>query len=94
MKKSDADLKTILDSSKSNKAAIKGSHDILINEVEKYIKSNNQSDFRVINSTIGQLKRLRHSADYDDKEFSYIQSRKSIELSTAIRQILKKHLNT
>jgi hypothetical protein len=93
MDKSDSDLKAIIDNSQSKKAAIKGSHDVLINEIEKHIKLNNTSDFRVINSTVGQLKRLRHSADYEDKAFLFNDSCNSIELSERIRLILKKYTN-
>lgn len=92
MGKSDSDLKFIIDQSKNKRAEIKGSHDILINEIQHYIKGNNSSDFRVINSNIMQLKRLRSSADYDDKAFLYSESLKSIELSDNLRPVLKRYL--
>ncbi len=92
MGKTDSDLKFIIDHSKNKRAERKGSHDILINEIQLYIKGNNSSDFRVINSNILQLKRLRSSADYDDKAFLYSESLKSIQLSDILRPVLKKYL--
>lgn len=92
MGKTDSDLKFIIDHSKYKRAEIKGSHDVLINEIQKFIKENNSSDFRVINSNIMQLKRLRSSADYDDKAFLYSESLNSIQLSNTLRSVLKKYL--
>lgn len=92
MGKTDSDLKFIIDHSKNKRAERKGSHDILINEIQLYIKGNNSSDFHVINSNIMQLKRLRSSADYDDKAFLYSESLNSIQLSNTLRPVLKKYL--
>lgn len=93
MGKTESDLKFIIDNSKDKKAERKGSHDVLINEIQKFIKENNLDDFRVINSNIMQLKRLRSSADYDDKVFLYNDSLKSIQLSDKLRPVLKKYLH-
>ncbi len=93
MGRSESDLKFIIDHSKDKKAEIKGSHDVLINEIQKFIKGNNLNDFRVINSNIMQLKKLRSTADYDDKAFLYNDSLKSIQLSDILRPILKKYLH-
>jgi hypothetical protein len=93
MGKTESDLKFIIDHSKNKKAEIKGSHDVLINEIQKFIKENNSNDFRVINSNIIQLKKLRISADYDDKAFLYDDSLKSIQLSDNLRPVLKKYLH-
>lgn len=90
MRKSEADLKTIIDKSQKDRVAEKGSHNVLINEVMKHIRSNNPDDSRVIHTSIGQLKRLRTSADYMDEEFSYEQSSKAIDLSDRIKPLLKK----
>jgi hypothetical protein len=62
-------------------------------EIQKFIKENNSNDFRVINSNIIQLKKLRISADYDDKAFLYDDSLKSIQLSDNLRPVLKKYLH-
>jgi len=91
MSKTESELKILIDSFKSNKAAEKGSHIVLINEIGKHIKLNNSDDFRVFNNNIGQLKKLRHSADYDEVGFSYNESQQSIELSKLIRPVLKKY---
>ncbi len=91
LNKTESDLKVIIQNSQSIRASQKGTHDILINEIEKYIKLNNPSDFRVINANIGQLKKLRHSADYSDSSFLYNDSLKAIELSGNIRPVLKKY---
>ena len=89
--KSGTDLNFIINKHKGNKAQIKGSHETLINEIQKYIKENNYDDFRVINKSIGQLRKLRISADYEDNSFLYNDSLKAIELSKRIRPILKKY---
>lgn len=89
--KTETDLRFIIASFKDNKAAEKGSHEVLINQIEKYIKTNNLEDHRVFNRYIGELKRLRHSADYEESSFDYSKSQKSIELSNLIRPVLKKY---
>jgi|LSQX01.2.fsa_nt_gb hypothetical protein len=43
------------------------------------------------NKSIGQLRKLRISADYEDNSFLYNDSLKAIELSKRIRPILKKY---
>ena len=45
MGKTKSDLKFIIDNSKGKKAEKKGSHDVLINEIQKFIKENNSNDF-------------------------------------------------
>ncbi|BBD44441.1 Hypothetical protein PEIBARAKI_4434 [Petrimonas sp. IBARAKI] len=93
MGKTESDLKFIIDNSKDKKAEKKGSHDVLINEIQKFIKENNSNDFRVINSNMIQLKKLRSSADYEDKAFLYNDSLNSIHLSDNLRPVLKKYLH-
>lgn len=72
-----------------------GSHEVLINEIVKFIKSsdtaNNQVDSRVLNSSLGQLKKLRRSADYEDKNFDYASCSNALSLSNDIIPILKKY---
>ena len=72
-----------------------GSHEILINQIVLWIqessKVNKSDDYRVLNSTILQLKRLRIKADYEDSIFDSSKSRKAIELSNDIIPILKKY---
>lgn len=89
--KTESDLKIILESLKDNKATEKGSHEVLINQISSHIKTNKLDDFRVFSSNIGQLKKLRRIADYDDIFFGYPESQQSIELSNLIRPILKKY---
>lgn len=91
LSKTESELKVIIENAKSRRASQKGTHDILINEIEKFVKLNNPSDFRVINTNIGQLKKLRHSADYSDNAFLHDDSLKAIELSDKIRPVLKKY---
>ena len=93
MGKTESDLKFIIDNSKDKKAEKKGSHDVLINEIQKFIKENNSNDFRVINSNMIQLKKLRSSADYEDKAFLYNDSLNSTHLSDNLRPVLKKYLH-
>lgn len=73
-----------------------GSHEILINEIGTFIKDSGSKnfidDFRVYNSNILQLKRLRTKADYEDTVFDYSNSSKSISLSNVIIPVLNKYL--
>jgi hypothetical protein len=72
-----------------------GSHEFLINEIGQHIKGSSNKrgvdDFRVFNTNITQLKRLRVSADYDDAVFDSSKSDKSITLSALLTPILKKY---
>jgi len=92
MGKSDELLTRTINESFRNNLKIKGSHNILLDRVAQHIKTNNRGDFRVLNSSINQLKKLRQTADYDDKDFFDKQSEKSIKLSTSIRKVLKKYI--
>ncbi len=91
MNKSDAELKLVIEQYKNKKAQEKGSHNVLINLVSEYIKENNLSDFRVINSNIMQLKRLRYQSDYEDKLVYHNDSLNSLDLAEKIRVVLKKY---
>lgn len=85
MSKTQTDLDVKCKSEKS------GTHEILINEVGKYIKDHSSNDeFREFNTKILQLKKLRVNADYDDCEFDFTKSIKSLNLSKCILPILKK----
>jgi hypothetical protein len=90
MGKTEADLYSLCRTRSSE-----GSHEVLINEIVKYIKTsetvNNLSDSRVLNSYIGQLKKLRHRADYEDKNFDYTSCSSALSLSNDIIPILKKY---
>jgi hypothetical protein len=72
-----------------------GSHEFLINEIGQYIKKSSNKkgidDFRVFNTNITQLKKLRVSADYDDSVFDSSKSYISITLSSLLTPILKKY---
>lgn len=92
MDKTDDLLKNATNESFRNNLRIKGSHNILLDRVAQHIKTNNRGDFRVLNTSIIQLKKLRQTADYDDKDFFDKQSEKSIKLSTSIREVLKKYI--
>ncbi|MDR0864275.1 MAG: hypothetical protein LBO74_05005 [Candidatus Symbiothrix sp.] len=72
-----------------------GSHEVLINEVRNFMRdskktdcNNHMSDYYRL---IGQLKRLRVKADYDDEIFDSSASRNAISLSDTIIPILKKY---
>ena len=92
MDKTEELLKSATTESFRNNQKVKGSHNVLLDKVAQHIKTNNRGDFRVLNTSINQLKRLRQTADYDDKDFSDKQSQKSIKLSTSIRKVLKKYI--
>ena len=72
-----------------------GSHEVLINEILKFIKNsekiNRHDDFRALNTDILLLKKLRTKADYDDSDFDSSNSAKAISLSDEIMPLLKKY---
>lgn len=87
MEKSEDELK------RNIKQSSMGSHEYLINEIVKYVVTNNKTndnlkDFR---NKIFKLKVLRTEADYSDKNFDYTNSRDSISLSKEILSVLKKY---
>ncbi|MDR3706615.1 MAG: HEPN domain-containing protein [Paludibacteraceae bacterium] len=90
-KKTDDDLKALIDSLKKGKANQTGSHEVLINQISTYIKSKKEVDYRDFNSSILQLKKLRTTSDYDDVDFDCTKSSKCLQLSEIIRPILKKY---
>ena len=84
MGKTQAELKSICEENHS------GVHEILINSVGKWIKGNSKDDaIREFNNKIVALKRLRTNADYDDENFDYTKSSKSISLAGDIIPLLK-----
>lgn len=91
LKKTDSDLKALIDSSKKDKANPTGSHQVLINQISAYIKSKKEADFREFNNSILQLKKLRTTSDYDDLDFDYTKSNQCLQLSAIILPILKKY---
>lgn len=66
-----------------------GVHEVLINEIGKWIKISSNSDSRTFNTSIVSLKRLRVNADYEDSNFNYTQSNNSLSLAEDIIPILK-----
>ncbi|MDD4579020.1 MAG: hypothetical protein PHS75_10790 [Anaerolineaceae bacterium] len=92
MGKTEQELKNLCDQKKHE-----GSHEVLINEISKFIKSSQRnnaiSDFRTYNSNILQLKKLRKIADYDDTIFDHPRSNDSIRLSEETIPVLNKYLN-
>ena len=73
----------------------KGSHEVLINTARNYIresaKENSIEHARTFFSKIGQLKRLRVDADYEDVVFGERDSENSIALSKSLLPLLKKY---
>lgn len=73
-----------------------GSHEVLINEVMKYIQSNSRNkdadvDSRDFNNQIVQLKRNRVKADYSDTEIDYYTASNAKETALNILNILKRN---
>lgn len=85
MNKTEADLK------QECKNRQTGSHEVLIRDIGIFIMSKSTTDFQKFNSNIGQLKDLRIKADYNDVDFLYHDSNKSIMLSNELVPILKKY---
>jgi hypothetical protein len=73
------------------KKTTEGSHEVLINQITKYLKSKNQ-DTRAFNTEIVSLKKLRHKSDYDNIEIGSEISAKAIKLSKSSLVVLKKCL--
>lgn len=73
----------------------RGTHEIMTNEVEKYIKNSNRKDasvcFKELMTKMGQLKKLRVIADYRDENIDSKKSDNAIKLSNEILPILKKY---
>ncbi len=68
-----------------------GSHEVLINQIIKHLKTKNQ-DTRSFNTEIVSLKKLRHKSDYDNVEIGSEISGNAIKLSKSSLIVLKKCL--
>jgi prephenate dehydrogenase len=70
-----------------------GTHEFLINKVGGYLKNtmSGYRDFQVFNAHIWELKELRTTADYHDKPFNSMDSKKSLELSKKVMEVLQKY---
>ena len=71
----------------------KGSHEIMINNINKHLKSNSK-DWRTFNSKITQLKRLRVDADYGNIQIDSVKGNDSIILSDEVLRHLKSNVKT
>lgn len=85
MNKTDNDLALL------TRNTTEGSHEVLINQITKYLKSKNQ-DTRSFNTEIVSLKKLRHKSDYDNIEIGSEISANAIKLSKSSLVVLKKCL--
>ena len=72
-----------------------GSHEVLINQIGYYIKNstnkNKIDDFRVLNTNLVSLKKLRVKADYKDIGFDSSESSNALSLSKNVLPLLKKY---
>ena len=96
MGKTDAELKQLVDAAQAERFD-KGSHNVLIKEIVKYIKSDGSDKGRVqdsskINTDLQQLKSLRHKADYKDRIIDINTGKKSIDLAEKLIPLLKKYM--
>lgn len=85
MNKTDNDLGLLTKNTKE------GSHEILINQIIKYLNTKNQ-DTRSFRTEIVSLKKLRHKSDYDNVEIGSEISSNAIKLSKSSLVVLKKCL--
>lgn len=86
MMKTESDLKSECSNRKT------GSHEVLINEVVKFMKNSfkdKRGEPNTFNNKILQLKRIRVEADYRDNMIDIRKSQNSIQLSKEILPILK-----
>jgi len=65
-----------------------GSHEILINNTMRHLRSNNK-DWKTFNTDINQLKKLRVEADYSNLSIDSEKGRKSLALSDNVLKILR-----
>ncbi len=85
MSKSESDLASL------TRNETRGSHEVLINQVGLYLKEKIEiSDYRTFNSSILQLKKLRTTADYDDKGFDIEKSQNSISLAESSHKLIRR----
>lgn len=70
------------------KSTTEGSHEVLINQIVRYLKTKNQ-DIRGFNTEIVSLKKLRHKSDYDNVEIGSEISANAIKLSKSSLVVLK-----
>lgn len=73
------------------RSTTEGSHEVLINQIVKFLKTKNQ-DTRSFNTEIVSLKKLRHKSDYDNIEIGSEISSNAIKLSKSSLVVLKKFL--
>jgi len=85
MNKTDADLTAL------TRNTLEGSHEVLINQIIKHLKTKNQ-DVRSFNTEIVSLKKLRHKSDYDNVEIGSEISSNAIKLSKSALIVLKRCL--
>jgi uncharacterized protein (UPF0332 family) len=83
--------KTFDELSVLTKNSKEGSHELLINKVKTFLRSESLDD-RAFNNSILQLKKLRVKADYEDEQIDSTISHNSISLSNATIKILNKTL--
>ena len=83
MEKDENELRSL-----SNKSSDKGSHEVLINEIVRWLatKGANSRDF---NNKIGMLKKLRRKADYENTQIDIQISSDSIKLCKETSGILR-----
>lgn len=85
MNKTDDDLTLLTRNTKE------GSHEVLINEIIKYLKNKNH-EIRSFKTEIVSLKKLRHKSDYENIEIGSEISSNAIKLSKSSLLVLKKSL--
>lgn len=96
MGKTDAELKQLVDAAKSSRF-INGSHNVLINEIVKYVKAdgtdrNRNADSMTLNKDMHTLKKIRTDADYMDTITDMPTCRKSIQIAEMTIPILEKYM--
>lgn len=96
MGKTDADLKTLVDAAKAGRFD-KGSHNVLIKEIVKFIKSDGTDRKRTedsikLNNDLHSLKLIRHRADYNDSIIDMQSCRQSLELAEETIPLLEKYM--
>ena len=73
-----------------------GSHEFLLNEIVEHISGlkneNSGNDARTLRNMLTQLKRLRIDADYGETEIDCEKSKKALDLSRELLNILKRYL--
>ncbi len=83
--------KTELELASESRNSNEGSHELMINLINGHLKDN-KGDWKVFNTNINQLKKLRVKADYENVSIDISKSNDSMKLSDTILAHLRSNI--